>query len=237
MMGINNRRDPINVATPTAPGDRRPMHAGEAFAAQLRRVCLESTSALVATMEAKDAFTRHHSVRVARYSRRIAERLGLSSDQVERIATAAKLHDIGKIGVPDAILNKPGPLNEAEFEIVKRHPRIGCDILGHATHLHRDLPLILHHHERYDGGGYPGGLSGRRIPLGARILAVADALDAMLSSRSYKPPMTLAQARAELRRCRGAQFDPDIVDVTLAWLAPTPPRQAGEARMSVGAIS
>lgn len=184
----------------------------------LRRSYLESTRALVAAVEAKDAFTERHSSRVARYSRLIAARLGLSRSHIESIATSAMLHDIGKIGVPDAILNKPGPLREAEFDIVRRHPNIAIEILGHTTFLNEELPYILHHHERYDGTGYPAGLAGEQIPLGARVLAVADSLDAMLSTRSYKPPLTLRRAKMELVRCKGQQFDPKVIDATLAWL-------------------
>ena len=194
----------------------------------LRRSYLESTRALVAAVEAKDAFTERHSSRVARYCRLIAERLGLSRSHTESIATSAMLHDIGKIGVPDAILNKPGPLREAEFDIVRRHPSIAIEILGHTTFLNEELPYILHHHERYDGTGYPAGLAGEQIPLGARILAVADSLDAMLSTRSYKAPLTLRRAKIELVRCKGKQFDPKVIDATMAWLEDAPPEEAPE---------
>lgn len=185
---------------------------------QLRRSYLESTRALVAAVEARDAFTHRHSARVSEFCRCIADRMRLSPAHTECVATAARLHDIGKIGVPDAILNKPAALNADEFAIVKRHPAIGVEILGHTTYLRRELPLILHHHERVDGSGYPHGLRGDEIPVGARILAVADALETMLTRRSYKPPMSLDQARCELSRCRCRQFDSRVVDATNTWL-------------------
>lgn len=184
----------------------------------LRRAVLESTRALVAAVEAKDKYTQQHSLTVKMYSRWIAQAMGLGEDAIESLETAALLHDIGKIGIPDAILTKPGPLTAEEYEIVKRHPRIGVDILSHSSHLQRELPLILHHHERVDGRGYPDGLEGDAIPLGARILNVADSLDAMLSQRSYRKPLTLEQAREELRRNRGSQFDAEVVDATMQWL-------------------
>jgi len=186
---------------------------------QLRRSYLESTLALVAAVEVRDTFTRRHSQRVERFSRCIARQLELADDETESIFTAARLHDIGKIGVPDAILNKPGPLSDAEFEVVKQHPTIGTDILCHTTYLRTELPLIRHHHERIDGRGYPDGLAGDDIPLGARVLAVADALDVMLTRRSYKRKMSLRRAKMELVYCRDRQFDGDVVDATLGWVA------------------
>ena len=188
------------------------------LSAQLRQAYLESTRALVATVEAKDRFTERHSSRVSRYSRQIAVRMGLPREDVACVTTAARLHDIGKIGVPDAILNKPGPLTEAELESVRRHPTIAFEILGHTTFLEKELPLILHHHERYDGCGYPAGLAGEQIPLGARILNLADSLDAMLSRRSYKAPLSPPRARMELQYCSGRQFDPAVVEAALKWM-------------------
>jgi HD-GYP domain-containing protein (c-di-GMP phosphodiesterase class II) len=189
-----------------------------ALGRQLRQVCLETTRALVATVEAKDPFTKRHSLRVSRYAREIALWMGLPSEKIACVETAGVLHDIGKIGIPDVILNKPGPLLDGEFAVVRTHPGIGTDILGHTTYLEHELPLIRHHHERYDGRGYPDGLAGDAIPLGARVLHVADSLDAMLSRRAYKAPLTPAQARMELVMCAGKQFDPAVVEATLAWI-------------------
>jgi HD-GYP domain-containing protein (c-di-GMP phosphodiesterase class II) len=201
--------------------------------AQLRRSYLESTRALVATVEARDVFTHRHSARVAQISRCIAHRLRLAAAEIECIATAARLHDIGKIGVPDVILNKPGALAPDEFAIVRRHPTIAVEILGHTTYLRRELPLILHHHERIDGGGYPAGLRGDQVPLGARVIAAADALETMVAQRSYKPPMSIAHAREELDRCRGTQFDERVVDALHAWLDDSSDDMSGCFRASV----
>ena len=201
---------------------------------QLRRAYLESTRALVATVEAKDPFTERHSSRVSRFSKQIARRMGMSQADVGSVGTAAMLHDIGKISVPDAILNKPDKLTDEEIAVVRRHPQVAIEILGHTSYLKRELPIILHHHEWYDGSGYPDGLAGEDIPLGARILAVADSLDAMLSRRAYKRPMSLWRARKELVDCQGTQFDPDVVAVALDWLDEMGDRVAAES--AIGGI-
>lgn len=179
----------------------------------------EAIDTLLAAVEAKQPHARGHARTVSRYSVTIAGRMKLPPDTMGSLRIAALLHDVGKIGVPDAVLRKPGPLTAAEFDEIKRHPRIGVDILRPSGFLANELPTVLHHHERYDGSGYPAELAGRDIPLPARILAVADALDAMLSPRSYKPRFDLARARGELQRCAGTQFDPDVAAVTVEWLA------------------
>ena len=185
---------------------------------QLRCTCVESTRALVAAVEAKDPYTRAHSLTVAAYAETIAKRMKLRPPLLRNIRGAALLHDVGKIGVPDAILTKPARLTPREFDVVKRHPETALDIVGHASFLADERPLILHHHERYDGQGYPAGLAGDRIPLGARVLAMADALDAMFSPRSYKPAYDLDRVRPELVAGAGRQFDPAITETTLKWL-------------------
>lgn len=178
----------------------------------------ESTRALIAAVDARDSYTRTHSMSVAVHAEAIAVRMGWSHGQTAVLRNAALLHDVGKIGVPDAILTKPGRLTEEEFSVVRRHPEIALDIVGHLSFLEEELTYILHHHERYDGGGYPSGLAGERIPLGARIIAVADSLDTMLSPRTYKPAYTADHVRAELIAESGRQFDPVVVGVALAWL-------------------
>jgi len=188
------------------------------FRRSLQRTCLESIETLIATVEAKDPYTRRHSLTVSTYCEALGRRLAMPAAQVESLRKAAILHDIGKIGIPDAVLRKPGALTPDEFELVKRHPRVACDILRPASFLSDELPIILHHHERFDGKGYPDGLSGAAIPLGARVLAVADAIDTMLSSRSYKSPFTPDQVRSELARCSGTQFDPQIASAAIQWL-------------------
>ncbi len=189
---------------------------------QLRCTRVESTRALVAAVEARDPYTQEHSLTVAGYAESIGKRMGLGRSKVKSLRAAAMLHDVGKIGVPDAILTKQGPLTDREFDVVKRHPRTAVDILGHLSFLSDERPLILHHHERYDGKGYPARLTGDKIPLGARILAVADAMDAMFSPRSYKDSYDLRRVRKELTAGAGRQFDPAVTRATLELLDQAP---------------
>ena len=189
---------------------------------QLRQTCLESTRALVAAVEAKEPLTERHSMNVATYCETLGQRMGLMPAMIETLKVAATLHDIGKIGVPDSVLNKAGKLTDDEFELIKRHPAMGVHILERASFLRAELPMILHHHERWDGKGYPAGLSGSSIPLGARVLHVADSIDAMFSMRSYKEGYTAEQVKRELEAGRAGQFDPQVVDVALAWLTECP---------------
>jgi diguanylate cyclase (GGDEF)-like protein len=194
-------------------------HWAKRIREQIRQAYLESTQALVAAVEAKDPFSQRHSMTVSEYAEEIAKRLGVRPALRRTICTAALLHDVGKIGIPDAILTKPGPLTAKEYAIVKRHPETALAILGHISSLEAELPLILHHHERYDGKGYPKGLGGEQIPIGAGIIAVADAIDAMRSSRSYKRPYDHDHVRRELMTCSGTQFNPDVAKAALDWLA------------------
>ncbi len=181
------------------------------------RYC-ESTAALVAAVDARDPYTRTHSQSVADFAEAIGKRMRLGEGALQTLRSAALLHDVGKIGVPDSILSKPGPLTDEEFEIIKRHPQTAIDILKEVKGLSEEKPIILHHHEKYDGTGYPAGLKGDQIPLGARILCVADALDTMLSPRSYKEPYSLDRARQELEDRSGWQFDPGVIVETLRLL-------------------
>lgn len=183
---------------------------------------VDTIMTLVAAVEARDAYTDRHSWHVPVYAERLAKVMNLPRRETEVIKIAALLHDCGKIGVPDSILTKPGPLTSEEFSLIRQHPVAGAAILRSATCLRRELPLVLHHHERYDGNGYPGSLKGSQIPLGARILNVADALDAMICPRSYKRGLRLDEVAAELRRCRGTQFDPEVADVALRWITDYP---------------
>ncbi|HUG89656.1 MAG TPA: HD-GYP domain-containing protein [Planctomycetaceae bacterium] len=166
---------------------------------------------LVNAIDAKDAYTCGHSDRVARIAERLARELGLDEQDRVQVYMTGLLHDVGKIGVPDAILCKPGKLTEEEFAVVKRHPSMGFQILKHLAQLSYVLPGVLHHHEAVSGAGYPGGLAGESIPLPARILAVADAYDAMTSSRPYREAMPQEQAEAILRDGAGSQWDREVV--------------------------
>ncbi len=185
---------------------------------QLRSAHWETIMALVAAVEAKDPYTERHSVHVAIYSECLAQVLHVPPRETAVIKNAAMMHDIGKIGVPDAILTKPGRLTKREFDIIKKHPATGAAILQSATCLQGELPLVLHHHEWYGGKGYPHGLRGDEIPFGARILHVADSIDAMLLPRSYKQGYAIDKVLSELRRGRGSQFDPDFADAAEHWL-------------------
>ena len=167
--------------------------------------------ALVSTIEAKDDYTRGHSERVALFSQRLGLALGMDQEGCERLYLTGLLHDVGKIGVSDATLKKPGRLTEEEFEEIKQHPDKGWGILHDLDHLRQTLPGVLFHHESYDGSGYPDGLVGEDIPLDGRILAVCDAFDAMTSDRPYRAGMPREKAEAILRDGAGAQWDPDVV--------------------------
>lgn len=171
--------------------------------------------ALLAALDTRDTETEGHSERVAAYTMAMANRLKLSPTELADIERGALLHDIGKIGVPDSILYKPEPLTPQEWEIMKQHPAIGYRMCMKVDALRPAAPIVLHHHERWDGQGYPYGLAGEAIPLGARIFAIADTLDAMTSDRPYRKAMSFAEAREEIIRCAGTQFDPDMVKLFL----------------------
>jgi putative nucleotidyltransferase with HDIG domain len=167
--------------------------------------------ALVNALDAREHETSDHSQRVVRYTLAIAQRMGIRDPQLEHIGRGALLHDIGKIGVPDSILLKPGPLTHTEWAEMRRHPEVGYRILQTIEFLRPAAEIVLAHQERWDGGGYPHRLRGEAIPLGARIFAIADTLDAMTSDRPYRKAATFAQARMEIARCGGTQFDPRCV--------------------------
>ncbi len=181
----------------------------------LRQAYLGAVRALAAALEAKDLYTRGHSVRVARWARACARLLGLSPEQQEQVYLAGLLHDVGKIGVREEILLKPGRLDEQERREIQGHPVVGARILEPASFHPVVIEAVRHHHEDYDGGGYPAGLMGEEIPLLARIIRVADAYDAMTSARPYRGALSVEQAREELRRGAGSQFDPAVVEAFL----------------------
>jgi putative nucleotidyltransferase with HDIG domain len=170
---------------------------------------------LTSAVDAKDAYTCGHSERVALLSRSLALEAGLTEHQVERIYMAGLLHDVGKIGVPEAVLQKTGKLTPEEFDQIKKHPEIGARILRDVKQIEDIIPGVMHHHERYDGKGYPSGLAGENIPLMGRIICLADCFDAMTSSRTYRKALPLEVALTEIRRCSGTQFDPVLSDCFL----------------------
>jgi HD-GYP domain-containing protein (c-di-GMP phosphodiesterase class II) len=177
----------------------------------LEQFAIGTVKSLVCAIEAKDFYTRGHSERVNRYCMLMAERLALTEDRRNHLYWASILHDVGKIAIPEGILNKPGRLTEEEYAVIKSHPARGCDILKPLVPLAGSLPGILHHHERYEGGGYPDGIHGEEIPLVSRIVAVADTFDAVTSDRAYRLGMTPREALALLKSVAGTQLDPDIV--------------------------
>ena len=185
---------------------------------KLSRAYIQIVEALAASVDAKDRYTHGHSSRVAAYSREIAKRVGYSEEEQDKIYMMGLLHDVGKIGIQDAIINKPSRLTEEEYAMIKTHPVVGAEILKKI----QDIPELVvgarWHHERYDGRGYPDGLEGDNIPEVARIIAVADTYDAMTSNRSYRGYLPQEKVRAEIERCKGSQFDPRFADIMLVMI-------------------
>ena len=182
---------------------------------KLEKAYLDMVQTLRYTVEAKDPYTRGHSDRVSAYSVLIGKYLKLSDEDLRTLEVGGLFHDIGKIGIPDSILLKESKLTDDEYSEIKNHPSIGAHILCNATIFQDIIPIVKHHHERYDGKGYPGKLKGEDIPYMARIAAVADTFDAMTSKRTYRDAMPLETVRAEIERCSGTQFDPEIAKVFL----------------------
>lgn len=186
--------------------------------AELEKAYLESIETLRYTVEAKDTYTRGHSDRVSEYSYLIGKYLHLSEEDLKKLKLGGLFHDIGKIGVPDSILLKTAKLTDDEYSEIKNHPAIGAHILSNATMFKDIIPIVKHHHERFDGNGYPGKLAGEDIPYLARITAVADTFDAMTSKRAYRDPLPLDVVKSEFEKNKGTQFDPQIADVFLEIL-------------------
>ena len=185
---------------------------------KLEQAYLESIQTLRYTVEAKDTYTRGHSDRVSELSVLIGKHLGLSEEDLRTLKIGGLFHDIGKIGVPDTILQKESKLTDDEYSEIKNHPSIGAHILSSATIFKDIIPIVKHHHERYDGHGYPSQLAGENIPYLARITAVADTFDAMTSKRSYRDALPMETVISEFERCKGTQFDSKIADVFLDML-------------------
>jgi len=178
--------------------------------AREQKVLISAIEALASLVEARDHATGHHMDDVARLSTELGGRLGLSEADRHSMRLAAWLRDIGKVAVPDTVLQKPGRMNEDDWELVRRHPLVGAEVVGHLPGLRALAPAILGPHERWGGEGYPDGLTGESIPMAARIIAVADAYLTIVTERPYRQARSVEQARAEIRRCSGSQFDPAV---------------------------
>ena len=178
-----------------------------------RMLFMGTLTALSAAIDAKDPYTQGHSERVAHLSAELAKAAGLDDAEVERVRIAGLVHDVGKIGVAESVLRKPGRLDDSEFDAIKEHPEIGHRILKGISQLDDVLPGVLHHHERWDGNGYPHRIAGEAIPMIARIIAVADTFDAMSSNRAYRSGMDRSAVIAEIERCGGSQFDPELAKI------------------------
>jgi putative nucleotidyltransferase with HDIG domain len=176
-------------------------------------------STLSRAIEARDPYTRGHSARVTTIAEAIARRLGWDEQRLELLHVGGRLHDVGKLGVSEEVLAKPGRLDEQELAQIREHPKLGARILMRVAAFRSALPYVLYHHERWDGRGYPTGRAGEEIPLEARVLAVADAFDAMTSNRPYRPALDREEALAEVARCAGTQFDPEIARIFLELFA------------------
>ncbi|MEW6192632.1 MAG: HD-GYP domain-containing protein [Bacillota bacterium] len=188
------------------------------FLGQRNELFHAAIECLIAAMEARDTYTAGHSQRVADMAWDLALRAGLGRGEREKIHVAAHLHDIGKIGIPDRILRKPDRLSFEEWVQIQQHPEIGYRILSRSHLLREVARIVLHHHERWDGKGYPAGLKGEAIPLGARLIAVCDTIDAITSLRPHRPPRTWEECRQELLAVRGLQLDPVLVDFAVELL-------------------
>ncbi|HYX76761.1 MAG TPA: HD-GYP domain-containing protein, partial [Gaiellaceae bacterium] len=203
--------------------------------AVLEQDALEAVETLNATVDARDPYTAGHSQRVQEIAVSIALELGIDGRQLDAISHAGLFHDIGKLGVPDAILTKPAALTDEEYAQMKRHPADGADIVAKFGRLRQAVPLIRHHHERWDGRGYPEGLAADAIPLGAAIVGLADAWDAMTTDRPYHRALDPAEAEDELRTHRGTQFSPAVVDAFFRVLERSRPPEGSRTRPSTRA--
>jgi putative two-component system response regulator len=195
---------------------------------KVRHLSEQMMMTLANTVDAKDRYTRGHSVRVATYAKEMAVRMGKSKEETDMVYYIGLLHDIGKIGISDTIINKPGKLTDEEYAVIKTHPAIGADILKDMTEIPNAAVGAHWHHERYDGNGYPDGLKGEEIPEYARIIGVADAYDAMTSKRSYRDVLPQEVVRGEIERGKGTQFDPRIADIMLGMMDEDPEYQMRE---------
>jgi len=206
---------------------RKKTHSGNEdvldIAELLEKTHFETIMAFSEALEARDQYTAGHSRRVMEYSKSIGQRMKLDKQDIEDLKRSALLHDIGKIGIPDMVLKKESKLTDEEYAIIKSHPETGASILKYIKSFIHLVPAVYHHHERFDGEGYPDGVKGTAIPLHARIIAITDTFDAMTSSRSYrKKALSLRTALSELERNKGIQFDPEVADIFIEILQESP---------------
>ena len=202
-----------------------------------REQVLSMACTLVSLVDLRDSYTGGHSSRVAEYNRGTAVTLGLSYSDTNNIVMAGLLHDIGKIGVPDHVLLKQGELTEEEFELMKKHPEFGWMALKSVKEFEEVSLMLLHHHERIDGRGYPGNLKGAQIPLGAKIITVSDSFDALTTNRPYRMARSWDEAFEELYRCRGTQFEPDVLDAFFKSIQSAPSPLAKKSLPAIAAFS
>jgi putative two-component system response regulator len=221
---------PIDTADLLAVVNARLLRVLEVEVAQIGRAYLETVNVLANTIEGRDSYTHGHVERVAAYSRPLAEALGWAPEHLRTLEFGARLHDIGKIVVPDSVLNKPSSLSHDEWTIMKRHPAAGAQILREITHLQVALPYVLFHHERWDGSGYPHGLKGKDIPIEGRLLAVADVYDALTTTRPYHPARNSYEVCQFLLANAGRLFDPNLVDLFIRLITGQGSVQAGASK-------
>lgn len=200
------------------------LRAAELEVAHIGTAYLETVKVIANAIEGRDRYTRGHVDRVTTYAKWLAEELRWPLDHIRILEFGARLHDIGKVTVPDQILNKPGPLNDEEWFIMRKHPTVGARILRDISHLQPAMPYILYHHERWDGTGYPEGLQGREIPIEARLLAITDVYDAVTTNRPYHPPQRYVDVIELLKSESGKHFDPDLVPIFLNVIERKRPR-------------
>lgn len=211
----NDRFDQLELLVESCVKSIKQMHTIREYKSDLEKAYMQTIEILRHVVESRDKETKGHSERVANIAKDLALELQLSADEVEMIHVAGLFHDVGKIGIPDSILLKNGPLTKEEFQTIKGHPAEGERIIVSYAPFKKLLNIVRGHHERYNGTGYPDGLVGEEISLGARIIAVADSFDAMMSNRTYRKGLGFDTAIGELIKCKGSQFDPNIVDAFL----------------------
>jgi putative two-component system response regulator len=214
---------PIEAADLVAAVNGRLLRVAQVEIAQIGRSYLETVSVLANTIEGRDAYTHGHVERVAAYARCLAETLGWAPEHLRMLQFGAMLHDIGKIVIPDTILNNPNPLSPAEWEAMRQHPAAGARILREISHLQATLPYILFHHERWDGSGYPHGLKGKDIPVEGRLLAIVDVYDALTTVRPYHPARSSYEVIQFIEKSAGRLFDPHLVPLFVKSVSTLPP--------------